>query len=1374
MTRKRLIALVLIMSLAAWGVIANSGPAAAAPAHPFADGSTSTATSTSNTPPASCAAPPDNADATTANRDRFIALWGPRIADKAWFSTFANAATVPSDVLAEGFHAMDEHVQAWLVACLVDNLLAATSQQATPDQLAHYQVGLDIVIFGKKQIATAKDQLQNSTAPAQGPTVPTGDLTAQHLSDTQKALANDPGVTSASIPKIDATAIATSKSTNLGTGLSSRLQDLTSSASPAPTKAKATASPSTQNATQQTINPNALLNKLGTILNQPLAALILSAINDLLQIVAQIQAILFTLPVVNVLATLFYRVCAESASQPLACSIYLPVGVPVPVDVTGDNFPDVLAELLPIIDVTSVGIDVSVQFGYSKIITNSTPLPAHIFVVYDPPIINKRIEFGYDGRASTLANSTQTLFTLHNAYAALTGDISVSMQTTSNKPGSTEALTFAIKDLIGGSAGHPATEANPMAGAVQFSPFPTKLTANAHLTHTGGQDEDIVSIQSSTPATVNAVINQDTTTTTPKSHRQFTALIDQLPTSVQVDLVHQGQKQVITYTASAAINHVNATDTATPDITHAGSFTQSIYDVLGVPASVKVTLQGAQDILYAASAKIPQVTFSTQTQVDNVLQQQITAQAHQIPMNIHVTNITTPDQQAVTYDADSVLQDVQFSMYDRSQDKTNLIASAQSIPTHIQFSQTKSKGIFDFQANAGIGVINATFTRNEGTVLHLPGDHATVHKVGNQLALELQLTGFQAAHFDGSQKTIVSMNLSPGGQSFDALADMDSPNILASVHVSQLPSTMSVTIDPVGGAATYSASSIIPDLHGSFIQRDTQTIGDFALTNIPKNVQVNWNIAGSAPQITYAADSRLGAIEAFYQKAPGDLSFHGLISNLPQYMLISGQDPITFDARTASNASPASSFIGQITFDYATDGTFESPSPATPDDHVLLDTTMGQTHAQLVYSGLSFIKASTTGQQLHIEVKNTTPRFFRAFLTTDDIVATGFIDKVPADVKIDQVGNTISYNASDPIHEIFTQAQRANGDSIQADVMDIPNSITLLFDAANSTLDWHASDVTGSISALAHLTGATLGTTRNFDAALTIAGIPRHWFATYPNGNVDFEADGAGIGSIDARVTNHVTYHTLTGDHLTAFFDQPSGDLDATLHISNLTKAAFSKLGGTNGGGFSADLNMGSHGAFAFSGDVTLNSNVKLLATGSFDNLPALIHVQSLNGRIQYTGDSNPTLNLSVSAGDAGALGVTPTPPNIHGVSVRDGSSGGQNAYKANVFLTGLPDSLDLNTPAGTYSVGNYHPSIDALNVDAVLTTIAPVPLSLELTQHIGTSQPVDFKFGPFQSSTAPDGTHSLSLNYTASRQLGSLDAEAIYGNTDDAHLFIS
>ncbi|HLY34891.1 MAG TPA: hypothetical protein VKQ07_10200, partial [Jatrophihabitantaceae bacterium] len=642
-------------------------------------------TSSLGSAPSSCATPPSSPDATSANRDSFIATWGPRVANKTWFNTFANASTLPPDVASDPYYAMDQQTQAWLVACLVDNLVAASGQTATAADLAKYQVGLDLVIFGKQQLQALKSQVNAQTPPAQqqGPAV-NPDLTATKLNSTSQALANQPTVTSASLPKASPPAITTSSSGDFTAPLSPRLQQL--NALPTlPTNSNAGRGVTPQKTTPTTLDPNVLVNKLG-IFNQPLIALLLQALQDLLQLIANIQAILFTLPVVNILATLFYRVCAESATQPLACSIYVPVGVPVPTDVTGDNVPDVLAELLPIVNATT-GLDVSVQFSYSKIITNSTPLPAHIFVVYDPPIVNKRIEFGYDGRASTLANSAQTTFTLHNAYAALTGDISVSMQVNSNKPGSTEALTFAIKDLVGGSAGHPPAEANPLVGAVQFSPFPTQLTANAHLTHSGSQDEDIFSIQSSTPSTVNALVDQDTTTTTPQSHREFTALIDQLPTSVQVDLVHQGQKQVITYTASAAINHVNATDTAFGDITnHPASFTKSVYDILGVPASVKVTLTGAQDILYQASSKIPQVTFSTETVGDGTLLQQIAAQAHQVPQNIHVTDVTGSDTTAVTYDADSVLQDVQLSMYDRSQDQSNLVASAQSIPTHIQFS----------------------------------------------------------------------------------------------------------------------------------------------------------------------------------------------------------------------------------------------------------------------------------------------------------------------------------------------------------------------------------------------------------------------------------------------------------------------------------------------------------------------------------------------------------------------------------------------------------------------------------------------------------------------------------------------------------------
>ncbi len=84
-----------------------------------------------------------------------------------------------------------------------------------------------------------------------------------------------------------------------------------------------------------------------------------------------------------------------------------------------------------------------------------------------------------------------------------------------------------------------------------------------------------------------------------------------------------------------------------------------------------------------------------------------------------------------------------------------------------------------------------------------------------------------------------------------------------------------------------------------------------------------------------------------------------------------------------------------------------------------------------------------------------------------------------------------------------------------------------------------------------------------------------------------FEAPAPGIGGVDAKVTNHGVYQPLAGDHLSVFFDEASEDLNASLHISNLQKAAFTKLADTgDGGGFEAALKMGNHGVFSFAADV--------------------------------------------------------------------------------------------------------------------------------------------------------------------------------------------
>jgi hypothetical protein len=214
---------------------------------------------------------------------------------------------------------------------------------------------------------------------------------------------------------------------------------------------------------------------------------------------------------------------------------------------------------------------------------------------------------------------------------------------------------------------------------------------------------------------------------------------------------------------------------------------------------------------------------------------------------------------------------------------------------------------------------------------------------------------------------------------------------------------------------------------------------------------------------------------------------------------------------------------------------------------------------------------------------------------------------------------------------------------------------------------------------------------------------------------------------------------------------------------------------GANGGGFEAQLNMGNQGDFTFGADVTLNAGSKLKANGQFNHLPSAITLRSDGGRITYTGNSHPDLTVAVEAGtSAAALAATPAPANVHGVSVRDGASGADRAVKARLHLTGLPDSLDLDSVAGVYEVDGYHPTDDTLVVDAKLSALPPKPLKLLLTQKVPTASPVDFTFGPFLSSTAGDGTHDLSLDYTANQTLGALTAEATYGNADDAKLEIS
>ncbi|MDQ6616662.1 MAG: hypothetical protein M3083_18440 [Actinomycetota bacterium] len=1341
-------------------------------------------------------------------------MWAPRITNQAWLQSYLDQAAVPADIVAEGFHAMDEATKAWLVTCVVAALPPASAP--APDQLKKYRAVLYLIIFGK-------DRLNQLRAQSHAPAVTPGAATPPQPSPLQPqvdAAAHTPLVTKPASPPPPSAPVIVNAAGSVTTGAGVTLRGEINHTPVTVPLSPNVALPPAAVSVAATVNLRDLLNLIVGVVGTPPLGNILAILNTLLTDIANVQQVLFTVPPLGLLGGLTYRVCAESATLSLSCSLSLPVGVPIPTDVNGDHVPDVLAELIPTQSTTlksliplSTSTDVGFSFEVLRLTPGSGPLPGHVFAVYDPPTINTRLEYGYDGRASTLANDTKTTVLLKNAIqvppALHTGDVEVNLAITHASPGAVESETLAVKTLQPQGLLKLPKEVDPMAGAVQLQPVPTSVNADLHLVHAASRDEDIVSLNSSQPSTTAIDFTQDVTSRSPQSHREFTALIDQLPTSVNVDVVHQGAQQTITYNASAGIAHVHASDNAVGDTSHPGSFTRSDYDVLGVPSSVAVTLTGSSDVVYRGSSVVPQVQFTTQTQLDGVLQNLITATARGVPRNIHLNNNTGADNQTVTYDADSSLTSIALALFDLGHDRTFVNGLLLGLPTHATMVQTKSTGAFDYSANGPIATIGASLSRGGGATLLPPTcaalpalsppscvDHATFYKRGPGLGVDLRISGLTSAHADPSQRASYQLGLSPGGQQFLAQADLDNPNVAASLTVSNLPPSIAVTMDPAAGSATYQASAVVSNVSAFFSQRDSAfanvLIGSATLVSVPKNVALSWNTSGANPSVTYNADSRLGSLQAFYQQAPGQTTFSATVADLPPFMKLSGLDPLVFSAQTAPGSAAGlagSDHVGTIQFAYGSDGVLTGTGD--PNDHVALTTTSGPdtTHAELVYHGLSFFTVDTTGKHLHGEVQNTAARLFDVTLSTPNLLVNGFIDKVPADVTFDVVGQALHYRASSTINEISLAVDRRNGEQFNADTTGIPMSIDLTFDSGGSAVTWLASDVTGKINVTAQFGAPSTGISgRTFNAALTLAGIPASWDATYGTGHVLFEVTGgagSSLGTVAAAFTNHGAFVTPGGDGLSVNYSEVSGDLDASLQISKLTKAEFQKLVPAAGGagGLDATFNMGVGvgETFGINAHLTRTDGTVLNAVGGFTDMPTQLHLHSQDAVITYTGNLHPTLTLDVNYGDGSAVAALPATGFTHGIVVRDAGGGGGGggagrAIGAKVFLTGLPLGLSFDTPNGIYSVTSYAPTVDALTLDVQLNQFATTPIALLAVQHVfngGDTSPVDFVFGPFSTGVGGDGSKLIHVQYSSNRPMGSFNADATAG-TNVAQLFVS
>ncbi|MEV0163197.1 hypothetical protein [Nonomuraea fuscirosea] len=212
---------------------------------------------------------------------------------------------------------------------------------------------------------------------------------------------------------------------------------------------------------------------------------------------------------------LTYRLCVESETVPVSCSIRQPVGLPVAADVTGDGKPDLAADLVPTAD--PGGGSVGLRFAVRRL--GEENLKAQVWAEYDG-----KVSVGFDGlrRGTSLSASDKGTFTMDSTGKRVKAVVE------RKEPGQSAAM---VAGLTGRSA-----------VSMRQTPATTRLTVNAAL------DTRALDVAASAPAKLEAVAV--------RGGRLTHAVLDRMGTSAKVRLAH-GE---VRFASPTAIAHARVDD----------------------------------------------------------------------------------------------------------------------------------------------------------------------------------------------------------------------------------------------------------------------------------------------------------------------------------------------------------------------------------------------------------------------------------------------------------------------------------------------------------------------------------------------------------------------------------------------------------------------------------------------------------------------------------------------------------------------------------------------------------------------------------------------------------------------------------------------
>ncbi|MFC4120791.1 hypothetical protein [Nonomuraea zeae] len=391
---------------------------------------------------------------------------------------------------------------------------------------------------------------------------------------------------------------------------------------------------------------------------------------------------------------------------------------------------------------------------------------------------------------------------------------------------------------------------------------------------------------------------------------------------------------------------------------------------------------------------------------------------------------------------------------------------------------------------------------------------------------------------------------------------------------------------------------------------------------------------------------------------------------------------------------------------------------------------------------------------------------------TIDATVMGVHDDVKASWELGE-RSTVKVATSSALEQVSMYANKASvttptGEDLRASVEGVRRKAELVADTEARTLSWTSDAPVAEVSALARVKAGD----RYVRAAAEVSGVPARFDASWDAAAYRFRALSGKVGSAALAFTNHDGATAPTGPHLSAHYDQASGDLDASVLVKGLARVEFSPAAE----GFTADFRSARQ-TLAVDADVT-QGDTRFGLAGTLGPVPGRLTVSAAGGKLTYSG-SRMDVRARAWLGKTGALDRMRAAPAVPGgVSLVDGgcaagSAGcapgpfclpGRGCFGLQGYLdvTGLPDQVSVDLAAKTFTFSGFRPKSRSLGVYLASSVLSPVPVKARATLTGLPARITSMVLGPFGVSQGNAVQAGYRIEPGAT--LGSLDVRAETG----------